>query len=256
MEPTDWARIWAKYGGDDIEGEGADVPGVAKSLQLRPDLVVSGAGWNGAIMTLDVSGTVRALKPKDVPVYAILEKIPASSPALTRIEQEKHEHYDATALEKGEVFKAVIFSHSGQMSADAIFAFEVAVKGIAERKGIAPGTVRAWWMGSLCTETAKLTARMLLDAATAAFDTARPGRRRFHPLGDEFNNDLTSAKDVPAQERHVAADGHQRAHSSLLPSAFLQDVRKGCEPRAWDAAEVVADAEAFGGGAVAVPAWG
>ena len=140
------------------------------------------------------------------------------------------------------------------MSPDAIFAFEVAVKGIAQHKGIAPGTVRAWWMGSLCTETAKLTARMLLDAATAAFDTARPGRRRFHPLGDEFNNDLTSAKDVPAQERHVAADGHQRAHSSLLPSAFLQDVRKGCEPRAWEAAEV-ADAEAFGGDAVAVPAW-
>ena len=65
--------------------------------------------------------------------------------------------------------------------------------------------------------------------------------------GDEFNHDMTSAKDVPAHERHVAADGHQRALGSALPAAFLQDVARGGVPREWDAAVVP---EASGGDAV------
>ena len=140
--------------------------------------------------------------------------------------------------------------HGGQLSNEACYVLEVAIRGIAERRGIEAGTVRAWWTSSFCTEMAKHSARMLLDAASAMIDSL-PNKRRHH-TAVEFETDLVMARNMPAFERNVAAEGFQRSNGCELPPLFLQELGSGRNNGySMEAAEV---AGASGGDAVAVAA--
>ena len=118
------------------------------------------------------------------------------------------------------------------------------------RRGVDPGSVRAWWTGNLCTEMAMHTARMIQDAASAMFD-ARPKRGRQHHILMEFERDQIAGKDVPAFQRNLSAEDIQRANGSELPSAFIHDLCNGQYLGSLEV-EVAAGADASGDGAVMV----
>ena len=255
-EPTNWARVltrWHDGVGEDEEEGGLDaVPAVKEPKLDRPDFVVSGAGANGANLTVDVACCMTGLMRHDVPAYQHRGKTPATSPAIQVVQNNKHSLYDVTARAKGEVFKGFIMGHGGQLSIEACYVLEVAIRGIAERRGIEAGTVRSWWTSSFCTEMAKHSARMLLDAASAMIDSL-PNKRRHH-TAVEFERDLVMARNMPAFERNVAAEGFQRSNGCELPPLFLQELGSGRNNGYSMEAAVVAGAS--GDDAVAVAARG
>ena len=127
-EPTNWARVltrWHDGVGEDEEEGGLDAaPAVKEPKLIRPDVVVSGAGANGANLTVDVACCMTGLMKHDVPAYQTRGKTPATSPAIMVVQRNKHSHYDVTAREKGEVFKAFIMGHGGQLSIEACYVLE------------------------------------------------------------------------------------------------------------------------------------
>ena len=70
----------------------------------------------------------------------------------------------------------------------------------------------------------------------------------------EFDRDMVLARNVPAFERHVAAEGFQRSNGCELPPLFLQELGSGRNNGYSMEAAVVAGAS--GDDAVAVAARG